>query len=113
MTNAELMKSYFNAWLCGDKATVAGMLADDMKLTSPQESYDTAESFLEACWKYSEEFQSIEIIHIVSEGAATMLCYEGTFKDGKYRMCEYYEIVEGKIKRADVLSITPLEAGSS
>jgi ketosteroid isomerase-like protein len=111
MTNAELIKTYFDAWVNGDKATVAGMLADDMKLTSPQESYDSAEAFLDACWKYSEVFESIECIHIVSEGTTSMLCYEGTFKDGKYRMCEFYEIVDGKIKLADVLSITPLDGG--
>jgi ketosteroid isomerase-like protein len=97
MTTEAIIRDYFDGWLKSDRDKVRSCLADDLKFWSPDDNFDDADSFLDACWKYSEHFAEMTIEHGVYASDSGYIVYTSgdlcsgeliKIRDGK--ICEIY-----------------------
>jgi ketosteroid isomerase-like protein len=93
MTTAAIIKDNFDGWLEGDRDKVRSYLADDLKFRSPSDNFYDADSFLNACWKYSQDFSQMTIEHGVFAADSGYIVYTS----GDLWSGELIEIRDGKI----------------
>jgi len=50
----DIIAIYYNSWVINDKPSAREQLADDLLFRSPNDSFDSADAFMDACWQFSE-----------------------------------------------------------
>lgn len=93
MNSKTIIKKYFDGWVRDDKDKVRFYLADGLKFRSPEENYDSADSFIEACWKHAEKMPRFDVIHEVYDNDGGYVVYS----TGGFVSAELLKIRNGKI----------------
>lgn len=75
MNVQQIIKEYYDGWLKSDLAKVKMLLCHDLKFRSPEDDFDDAKSFLDSCWKFSENFDTMNIEHAVYDKDSAYLVY--------------------------------------
>jgi hypothetical protein len=88
----DIIAIYYNSWVINDKPSAREQLAEDLLFRSPNDNFDTADAFMNACWQFSEFFTKFNLLHqVYGENKAYIIypmdkIYIGEFikfKDGK------------------------------
>ena len=93
MSTEAIIRDYFDGWLKSDRAKVRSYLADNLKFRSPADNFDDADSFLDACWKYSRDFSEMTFEHSVFAADSGYIVYTS----GDLCSGELIKIHDGKI----------------
>lgn len=65
MNIKEIIYDYYLGWVDNDRGKVRSLLDSNLKFRSPKDSFETADEFLEKCWKYAEGFDVFNVQHEV------------------------------------------------
>ncbi len=93
-TNAkDIIRRYYDAWAASDRDAARAFLQDDLKFRSPQDSFDSADAFLDACWQYAESFGGVDMLQDVYEPDKAYIAY----RLNEFTVAEFHKIRDGKI----------------
>jgi ketosteroid isomerase-like protein len=101
MTEAlAVARSYHDGWSRGRYAESAALLAPDVVIEVPVNSYPTKESFAAAVASFGAIATSVELLSVLGgDGEATVL-YDMTVQGlGALRVCEHFTVEDGRITR--------------
>ena len=93
MTSEEIIRDYYQAWIDSDRDRARAFLADDLKFRSPDDEFDTADSFLDKCWVFSEGFDRMDMVHELYGEAGGYIVYSF----GEFACGELIKTRDGKI----------------
>jgi len=88
----DIISIYYNSWVINDKACAREQLIDNLLFRSPNDRFDSADAFMDACWQFSEFFTEFNLLHQVYEENKAYIIYPMDkvyigefikFKDGK------------------------------
>jgi len=104
----DILHRYYEAWAAQDMNTAQALLHSDLVFVSPQDCFESAESFLTKCWKYSTGLTSVRFISEVYEGNRAFVILRWQMEDGKtFTGAEYLEISNDRIRRIVVVNNDP------
>ncbi|MFT3835742.1 MAG: nuclear transport factor 2 family protein [Myxococcaceae bacterium] len=100
-----LVEAYFRAWSGGDCDRARTMVADDLKLVTPMNSYDTADAMIPVLKQISGMMKKSTLLRSVVEGDHAVLFHETVFPEpaGTMRSMEIYKVANGKIRSIDMI----------
>ncbi len=90
---------YYEAWETGNRDLLK--VSPDLKLVSPDDTFNSAEEFFEKCWQAS----GVPLLNkqFVSEGNTVCVRYEIKMPDGSLKpFCEWLVFEDGMIKEIQV-----------
>jgi hypothetical protein len=94
MNSKEIVETYYQCWIDSNREKARSFLADDLKFSSPQDKFESADDFINACWALSESFHSMDVLHTVYDDEGAYIVYKGeSFCAG-----ELLKIKDGKIQ---------------
>jgi ketosteroid isomerase-like protein len=104
MSNTDVVREQFDAYLAQDRPTAERLLADDLTFTSPQDDHIDKAAFLERCFPTAERLTSQEILHLVAADAdSVFILYEYELKTGdRHRNTELITVHAGRITEIQV-----------
>jgi len=104
MSNTEVVRAAFDAYLAQDRDTAAGLLADGFVFTSPQDDHIDKAAFMERCFPTAERLASQEIVELVDAGSdGVFILYEYELKTGeRHRNTEYITVRDGRLAETQV-----------
>lgn len=104
----EIVHRYYKAWASQDRSEVRALLNDQLEFASPQESYESADAFLDACWKYSEGLTGVQFSKEVYEDGDAFVILLWSNEDGSsFADAEYLQVAQEKIKQIVVINNDP------
>ena len=99
MSNKQLVLDYCAAWR--EQKQELLKLADDLYHISPNSTFTSRESFLDACWEQFSPYD-IQIEDIVEEGDTVCFWYKFPKEQGEGAITEWHKIENGLIKEIRV-----------
>jgi hypothetical protein len=104
----EIVRRYYKAWASQDRGQVRALLNDQLQFSSPQETFESADAFLEACWKYSEGLTSVQFtIEVYEDSEAFVILLWSNEDASGFTDAEYLQVDQGKVKRIVVVNNDP------
>lgn len=94
MFTPDLIHTYYQAWLDGNRAMVESLLDDTFSFASPEDSYPSREAFLEACWHLHEGFEQMEVLQQCHQENRAWIAY----RVGDMVIGEYLVLGAGRIR---------------
>ncbi|MCG8433726.1 MAG: nuclear transport factor 2 family protein [Gammaproteobacteria bacterium] len=93
MDTKSLIEKYYQAWIDSDRQQARSLMADDLKFRSPNDDFDSADAFLEGCWRHAAGFNEMNVAHAVYDEQGGYIVYSGEgFSCG-----ELVKVKDGKI----------------
>jgi ketosteroid isomerase-like protein len=93
-------RAYHDAWTTKDFASAAALLADNLVVEVPINSYPTSESFAAALTGFGSTVSKVELLAAMSDGNQAMLLYDLYAEGlGSLRVAEHFTVDDGKITR--------------
>jgi ketosteroid isomerase-like protein len=104
MSNVEVVRAAFEAYLAQDQAAARRLIADDFMFTSPQDDHIGKPEYLERCFPTVDRLRSQEIVRLVEAGGDDVfLMYEYELETGgRYRNVEYITVRDGQLAETQV-----------
>jgi ketosteroid isomerase-like protein len=104
MSNADVVRASFEAYLAQDFKTAAGLLAEDFVFTSPQDDHIGKQEFLDKCFPTAGRLTSQQIVHLVEAGQdGVFIMYEYELKTGeRHRNTEFITVRDGQLAETQV-----------
>lgn len=94
MSNTEIVRASFDAYLAQDRVTAERLIAQDLVFTSPQDDHIDKAAFLERCFPTADRLVSQEILELVGAGEnGVFILYEYELKTGgRHRNTEFITV---------------------
>jgi len=109
MSMKDITHRYYEAWAARDQERVREVLHAELVFTNPQDSFDAADSFLSACWRYSTGLAGVRFVKDVCEEDRVFVILQWLNEDGStFADAEYLEFSNGKMKEIVVFNNGPL-----
>ena len=104
MSNTDIVRAMFDAYLAQDRDTAEQLLAEDLSFTSPQDDHIDKAAFMQRCFPTAGRLNSQEILELVSAGAdSVFILYEYELKTGeRHRNAEYITVRDGQLVEIQV-----------
>ncbi|MEU8994371.1 nuclear transport factor 2 family protein [Streptomyces caniferus] len=104
MSNVDLVRAAFGAYLAQDRAAIDRLLAEDFVFTSPQDDHIGKAAFLEICFPTADRLRSQEILDAVAlDGEQVYVRYEYELKTGeRHRNVEVMTVRDGRLAETQV-----------
>jgi ketosteroid isomerase-like protein len=105
MSNTNVVRASFQAYLTQDHDAAERLLAADFEFTSPQDDHISKAAFLERCFPTADRLRSQEIIlQLVSAGDdGVFILYEYELKTGeRHRNTELITVRNGQLTETQV-----------
>jgi ketosteroid isomerase-like protein len=104
MSNTDIVRASFEAYLAQDRAAAERLLAEDYVFTSPQDDHIGKAAFLQRCFPTAGRFSSQEILRLVDAGDdGVFILYEYELETGeRYRNTEFSAVRDGKLAETQV-----------
>lgn len=104
MTNADVVRASFAAYLDQDRSAAARLLADDFTFTSPQDDHIDKATWFDRCFPTLERFVSYELLDVVpTDGDDVFALYEYELAGGgRFRNAEVHTVRGGRIHEVQV-----------
>jgi len=104
----EIVHRYYKAWASQALREVQALLHNQLNFASPQETFDSANEFLEACWKYSDGLTGVQFNTEVYENREAFVILQWSYEDGSsFVNAEYLQVDQEKIERIVVVNNDP------
>ncbi len=94
MSNTEIVRAVFNAYLAQDRDTAERLIARDLVFTSPLDDHIDRTAYLERCFPTADRLVSQEILELVGAGEdGVFILYEYELKTGeRHRNTEFITV---------------------
>ena len=94
MSNTEIVRASFDAYLAQDRDTAERLIAQDLVFTSPQDDHIDKTAYLERCFPTADRLISQEILELVGAGQdGVFILYEYELKTGeRHRNTEFITV---------------------
>ncbi|REK86267.1 nuclear transport factor 2 family protein [Streptomyces inhibens] len=104
MSNVEVVRAAFAAYLAQDRAAIDRLLAEDFVFTSPQDDHIDKAAFLEICFPTADRLRRQEILDAVAiDDEQVYVRYAYELKTGeRHRNVEVQTVRDGRITEAQV-----------
>ena len=104
MSNADVVRAMFAAYLAQDQEAAEALVADDFVFTSPQDDHITRAEFFERCFPTAERFRTQEVLDVVEAGAGgVFILYEYELRTGeRHRNTEFITVRDGQLVETQV-----------
>lgn len=104
MSNTDIVRTMFEAYLAKDQRTALELLADDFVFTSPQEDQIDQTAFMQRCFPTAARLVSQEILELAAvsdDGVFIMYEYE-LMTGARHRNAEFITVRGGKLVETQV-----------
>ncbi len=104
MTNTDIVRAAFAAYLAQDRAAIDRLLADDFVFTSPQDDRLDKAAFLQVCFPTADRLRRQEILDAVAiDDHQVYVRYAYELKTGeRHRNVEVQTVRDGRITEVQV-----------
>ncbi|MFE0191092.1 nuclear transport factor 2 family protein [Streptomyces sp. NPDC058989] len=104
MTNIDIVRAAFAAYLAQDREAIDGLLADDFVFTSPQDDHLDKAAFLRVCFPTADRLRRQEILDTADiDDHQVYVRYAYELKTGeRHRNVEVQTVRDGRIAEAQV-----------
>ena len=94
MSNTEIVRASFDAYLAQDRDTAERLIAQDLVFTSPLDDHIDKTAYLERCFPTADRLISQEILELVGAGEdGVFILYEYELKTGeRHRNAEFITV---------------------
>ena len=94
MSNTEIVRASFDAYLAQDRDTAERLIAQDLVFTSPQDDHIDKAAYLERCFPTADRLVSQEILELVGAGEdGVFILYEYELRTGeRHRNAEFITV---------------------
>ena len=104
----ELIHLYYEGWATQNRSQVRDLLEDELLFTSPQDRFESAESFLSTCWKYSTGLAGVRFVAEIFEEDEAFVILRWLNEDGtSFADAEYVRVAGGRISEILVVNNDP------
>ncbi|MBC8478350.1 MAG: nuclear transport factor 2 family protein [Candidatus Delongbacteria bacterium] len=108
MSIRELTRKYYQAWAAQNREAVLELLDPELSFTSPQDRFESAESFLQGCWIYSTGLAGVSFIRgIYADESAFVILRWHNQDGGSFMGAEYLTGTGGRINEILVVNNDP------
>ena len=104
MTNTDVVRMMFEAYLAQDADTASRLLAENFTFTSPQDDHIDKAAFMERCFPTADRVVSQEIVELVAAGDdGVFIMYEYELSTGeRHRNTEFIVVRDGQLVQTQV-----------
>ena len=104
MTNSDVVRNCFAAYIDQDRATAERLLADDLVFTSPQDDHIDKADYFARCFPTTARLASQELLEIAAtEGDHVFVLYEYALRTGgRYRNTEVHTVRDEQVHEIQV-----------
>lgn len=104
MSNTDVVRASFEAYIAQDRETADRLLAEDFVFTSPQDDHISKQEFMEKCFPTAGRLKSQKIQQLVEAGEdAVFIMYEYELKTGeRHRNTEFITVRDGQFVETQV-----------
>jgi ketosteroid isomerase-like protein len=104
MSDSDVARAVFAAYLAQDRETAERLLADDLVFTSPQDDHIDRAAYFDRCFPSVDRLRSQELLEVVPTGTGgVFLLYEYELVDGGcYRNTELLTVRDGRVSEVQV-----------
>jgi len=115
MTNADVVRAMFDAYLRGDRAAAEELLGDGLVFSSPQDDFIDRAAYLERCFPTAGRVRSQVLTDVVEVSEHDVFVrYEYVLHSGaEHRNVEVITVVDGRLTEIQVYFGATLSAGSA
>ena len=112
-----VVEGYFAAWTAKKVDEACAFLADDLKITGPTASYDSAAAFRPALVRFAAMTKRARAIDLVVQDKRAALLYECELPPpvGTVKIGSFFKVENGKIRTYEILfdatELRKLQAG--
>jgi ketosteroid isomerase-like protein len=94
MSNTEIVRAAFDAYLAHDRNTAERLIAEDLVFTSPLDDHIDKTAYLERCFPTADRLRSQAILKLVGAGEdGVFILYEYELKTGeRHRNTEFITV---------------------
>ena len=97
------VRSYYEAYVKGDKRLLESLLSDDFRFTSPMDNDLDRATYVRVCWPNNRHIHGYDHVHVVAQDGVVFVTYEGRGdRDRRFRNTEVATVRDGKICRIEV-----------
>lgn len=108
----DVVRAYYEAWARQDREGVRALLADDVSFRSPQDRFETADAFLEACWAHAEGLSGVTFERELYDGEQAFVLLGWQFGGGEgFVDAEYVRVRSGRVVEVLVVNNDPSFGG--
>src|SRR3954468_14752443 len=102
-TNADIVRSAFDAFQAREWEVFKGLLADDFVFSSPHDPHLDLDGYYERCWPNMGHMRRQELDRVVEAGDEVFVRYEVEKTSGeRFRNTELFTVRDGRIARVEV-----------
>jgi ketosteroid isomerase-like protein len=99
----DIIRRLFAAYKVKDRSLLEGLLADNLRFTSPYDDGIDKTTYFERCWPNSLTIRENVIERIFEQGDEAFVTYKCVAADGKeFRNTEFFVFAGDKVKSIDV-----------
>jgi SnoaL-like protein len=93
------VQGYFSAWTTNQPDKAFAFLAEDLRFSGPNASYDSAEAFRPALVNFAAMTRRAEIVELIVDGDRAALLYDCDLPSpvGTIRIASFFHVREGRI----------------
>lgn len=104
MSNTDVVRAAFEAYLTQDRAAAGRLIAEDFVFTSPQDDHIDKAAFLDRCFPTAGRLRSQHIVELVAAGQdGVFIMYEYELKTGeRHRNTEFITVRDGQLAETQV-----------
>ncbi|HEU4512985.1 MAG TPA: nuclear transport factor 2 family protein [Nocardioidaceae bacterium] len=104
MSDSDVVRAVYDAYLAQDRRTAERLLADDLVFTSPQDDHIDRAAYFERCFPTADRLVSQELLEVVGTGSGgVFILYEYELGDGaRHRNAEYLTVRDGRVAEIQV-----------
>jgi ketosteroid isomerase-like protein len=104
MSNTEIVRASFDAYLAQDRDTAERLIAQDLVFTSPLDDHIDKTAYLERCFPTADRLISQEILELAGAGEdGVFILYEYELKTGeRHRNTEFITVRGGQLVEIQV-----------
>ncbi len=104
MSNTDVVRAMFEAYLAQDEPTAERLLAEEFVFTSPQDDHIDKAAFLERCFPTAARVTTQKIVELVSAGDdGVFILYEYELTTGaRHRNTEFITVRDGRFVETQV-----------
>ena len=103
MSNSDVVRRSYQAYVSGDRAANEAVIGQDLHFTSPLDHRIDRDTYFERCWPNHEGITDFKFVRMVESGDEVIVTYEGTSRDGHvFRNTEILQVRDGQIIEVEV-----------
>jgi len=103
MTNIDIAKRSFQAFVQNDRAANEALIAEDFHFTSPLDNRIDRATYFDRCWPNHEWITDFRFVRLVANGDEVIVTYEGRNDSGGiFRNTEVLTIRDNRIVEVEV-----------